>query len=330
MSLMNYNIITEYFNFSKSCVNNYLKKILGKYYDRDTAERYLKVYMDSRYFGKYSKEYVEFSDNVRNNLNYIYKLYERRDTDKKMYYTIKAFDFIYYFDNVIECESINKIIDEVETFRKDELGINKNKKFNNDLFEMVKADLIKKKEYLDTINSDKFNFDYDVTTMENVYEIRINQNLKFPVVYNSVMIDKVFNSADIAQRRATIEFAFGALKVLKDIIKGIFTFEYLVQYPSGISKKKTLYNKLFSILDNDILKDRVVIKINYTDFIEEKESIYENMRAGYKFAVVLDSSFKEDENNILLLKVFKYIIAQGNNQFRFLDNLRNVIYMEDR
>ncbi len=327
---MNYNIITEYFNFSKTCVNNYLKKILGKYYDREIADKYIKVYMDTRYYGKYSKDNIPFSDNVKNNLDYIYKLHERRDPEKKINYANKAFGFIYYFDNVIECESINEIIDQIEVFRKDELGINKSKKFNTDLFEMVKEDLIKKKEYLDTINSEKFNFDYDATNLENVYDIRINQSLKFPAVYNSVMIDKVFNSSDLAQRRANIEFSFGALKVLKDIIRGIFNFEYLVQYPSDISNKKTLNKKLFSILDNDMLKDRVIIKIDYDDFLKEKESIYESMRIGYKYAVILNNSFEETESNIALLTVFKYIIVNSSNKYIFVDNYRNVIYWEKR
>ena len=326
---MNNNIITEYFNFSKTCVNNYLKKILGKYYDRETGEKYLKIYMDTRYYGKYFNKNISFFDNVKNNMNYIYKLNASVDKDKKIYYTIKAFEFIYYFDNVIACDSINEIIDEIETFRKEELGINKNKKFNADLFEQVKEDLIKKKEYIDTINSDKFNYDYNMTNLEDVYDVRINQNLKFPVVYNSVMIDKVFNSKDLAQRRAMIEFSFAALIVLKDIIKGVFDFEYLINYPSEISTKKTLYSRLMSILNNEILKERITIKINYSDFLQEKEIIYNEIRHGYKFAVILDSEFRDTEEDAALLPVFKYIIVSKKKNYMHLNNYRNIIYLED-
>ncbi len=327
---MNYNIITEYFNFSKSCVNNYLKKILGKFYDREAADKYLQVYMDTRYYGKYNNPSIPFFDNVQNNLNYIYKLNERLDRDKKMLRTIKAFNFIYYFDNVKECDSIKQIIDEIEEFRKVELGLNKNKKFNNDLFELVKEDLIKKKEYIDTVNSDKFYYDFSKTSKEGVFELIINQNLKFPIVYNSVIIDKVFNSADLSQRKATIEFSFGALSVLKDIIKGEFKFEYLVTYPSDISSKKTLFNKLMSIVDNEMLKERITIKITYTDFVKEKESIYDLIRQGFKFAVILANDFEETEENLAIMAVFKYIIINKRNDFRFVNNNRNIIYQGDR
>ncbi|NLA33132.1 MAG: hypothetical protein GX864_04265, partial [Mollicutes bacterium] len=188
----------------------------------------------------------------------------------------------------------------------------------------------KKKEYLDKVNSDKFNFDFDKTNLDNVFELRINQNLKFPVVYNSVIIDKVFNSADLAQRRATIDFSFSALSVLKDIIKGEFNFEYLVNYPSAISTKKTLFNKLMSIIDNDMLKERIAIKIKYEDFISERKSIYDLIRNGYKFAIILSNDFQETEENLALLAIFKYIVLNKKNNFRYVSNNRNIIYQGDR
>ena len=69
----------------------------------------------------------------------------------------------------MECESINEKINEIEKFRKDQLNINKNKKFNIELFNMVKEDLIKKKEYIDSIDNKKFEFEYDLTNIKNLW-----------------------------------------------------------------------------------------------------------------------------------------------------------------
>lgn len=322
---MNYNIITEYINFAKSCINKYLKKILGKYYNQELSNRLLNVYINSRYYDEYLSSNQNLVYNIRENLEGTKKALINEENKKDLENIVNAFEYIYYFDNVLECPSINEKIEEVENFRKENLGINRNKKFNQDLFETIKEDLIKKKEYIDTIESKKFDFNFSLTNIKNLYDVRLTHNLKFPVVYNSVVIDKVFNSKDLTQRKGVVEFSYTALKVLKDIIKGNFEYRYLVQYPSGISKKKTLSKKMFSILDNEILKEKIFIKITYDDFNNEKNEIYSYMRSGYKFVVILDDDFKDE--NIELLSVFRYIMISKNSSSKVTSKYRNIIFV---
>lgn len=322
---MNYNIVTEYINFSKSCINKYLKKILGKYYNQELSNRLLNVYINSRYYDEYLSSNQDLAYNIKENLKGTKKAILNEENKKELENTMKVFEYIFYFDNVIECPSINEVIEEIEKFRKERLGINKNKKFNQDLFEMVKEDLIKKKEYLETIESKKFDFNFSLTNIRNLYDVKLNHNLKFPIVYNSVVIDKVFNSKDLAQRKSVVEFSYTALKVLKDIIKGNFEYKYLVQYPSAISKKKTLSKKMFSILDNDILKEKIFIKITYDDFNKEKDAIYGYMRNGYKFVIILDDDFEEE--NLKLLSIFRYIMVSKNNSSKVINKYRNIIFI---
>lgn len=322
---MNYNIVTEYINFAKSCVNKYLKKILGKHYNQDLSNRLLKVYINSRYYDVYLSSNQDLAFNIRENLIGTKDALLNDENKFELDNIIKAFEYIFYFDNVLECPSINEKITEIENFRKESLDINKNKKFNQDLFETIKEDLIKKKEYLDTIESKKFDFDCSLTNIKDLYDVTLTHNLKFPVVYNSAVIDKVFNSSELSQRKGVVEFSFSALKVLRDIIKGNFEYKYLVQYPSGISKKKTLSKKMFSILNNDLLKEKVFIKITYKDFKKEKDEIYGYMRDGYKFVVVLDNDFNEE--NIDLLSVFKYIMVDKNNTLKGINKYKNLIFI---
>ncbi len=324
---MNYNIINEYINFSKSCVNKYLKKILGKHYNQNIVSRLMKVYVDSRYYDVYLSSGKDLAFNIRDNLFNLSEKLKKQENPKEVEYTLGCFEYVFYFDNVIECESINEKIAEIEKYRKEKLGINKNKKFNIDLFNTIKDDLIKKKEYIETIDNKKFEFNCELTNILNLYDVTITQNLKFPVVYNSAVIDKIFNSSEISQRKSAVEFAFAALKVLKDVIKGDFNYKYLVKYPGGISKKKILNNKLYSILDNDMLREKVIIKIEYSNFKKEKESIYEKIRKGYKFAVILDDSFVENEDDIKLLSVFKYILLRKDSRKEVEKRYKNIVHI---
>lgn len=322
---MKYNIVTEYINFAKSCINKYLKKILGKYYNQEYASRLLNVYMNSRYFDVYLSSQSNLEVDIRENLKSSAGSIKNEENKNELKNLIKAFEYIFYFDNVVECPSINEKIDEIEIFRKEVLGINKNKKFNQDLFDTIRDDLIKKKEYLDTVESKKFDFDCTLTNIRNLYDVTLTHNLKFPVVYNSTVIDKVFNSKELSQRKAVVEFSYAALKVLKDTIKGNFEYKYLVQYPSGISKKKTLSKKMFSILDNDILKEKIFIKISYEDFEKEKDEIYSYMRDGYKFVVILEKDINVEK--IELLSIFKYIMIDKNKKIEGLSKFKNLIFI---
>lgn len=322
---MNYNIINEYISFSKICINKYLKKILGKHYNQNIVNRLLKVYVNSRYYDVYLSSGKDFANNIRENLVNLSENLKKQEDVNQVDYTIESFEYIFYFDNVIECESINDKITEIENFRKDRLNINRNKKFNIDLFETIKEDLIKKKEYIETIDNKKFEFNYELTNLNNIYDVQINQNLKFPAVYNSAIVDKIFKSSELSQRKAAIEFSFAALKVLKDVIKGNFNYKYLVKYPSGVSSKKMLTNKLFSILDNDMLREKVIIKLDYNDFKNEKESIYEKIRKGFKFAIILNDDFVEEEDNIKLLYIFKYILVKKDTKLLVEKRYNNII-----
>lgn len=316
------NIVSEYINFSRQCINRYFKKILANQYEQEIVNKLVNNYIDSRYYS--NNDNLSFL--IRTNLSKASEEFtggERKTADN----VVKTFNFIMYFDNVIECESTVKVIEAIAGFRLNVLDIETDKAFEDSLLEMVKEDLIKKKEFIDSFDAKKFDFECNLTTKDGLYDVVINQNLKFPNVYNSVVIDKVFKSKDLADKRAQLEYNFTALQVLKDIIKGNY-FEYLVSYPSGISTKEGDLEKLLAILDNEVLIDRISIKISFDDFMMEKDTIYEFMRKGYKFTTMLNNNFTEDDHNIRLLTVFKYIIVNRRNSFIEVNNYKNTIKVE--
>ena len=78
------------------------------------------------------------------------------------------------------------------------------------------------------------------------------------------------------------------------------------------------------------LMEKISMKIRYENFLENKEKIYELMRNGYKFAIILDNSFKVNYKNIEDLNMFKYIIINKNLKHYkeiqdFKNSLNNVI-----
>ena len=315
-------IVSEYISFSKQCINRYFKKILEENYHQEIVNILINNYIDSRYYSN--------SDNlpltIRTNLNKAKASFKGADLQIADN-VIKTFNFILYFDNVIECESSVKVVEAIANFRETVLSIKQNKSFNDSLLEMVKEDLIKKKEFLDSFDSDKFQFDCQLTNLDRVYDVSLNQSLKFPNVYSSRAIDKVFKSKDLAEKRSLVEYNYTALQVLRDLIQGNH-YEYLVDYPSAISEKEEDFRKLFDVLDHEMLRKRISIKISFADFLKEKSKIYEYMREGFMFVACLDNSFIEDEANLNFLKIFKFIMVKRRNSFIDINNYKNVIKVE--
>ena len=44
-------------------------------------------------------------------------------------------------------------------------------------------------------------------------------------------------------------------------------------------------------MNNDIAKDLITIKINFTDFINKKELILSLIKEGYQFALIIDDKY---------------------------------------
>ena len=68
-----------------------------------------------------------------------------------------------------------------------------------------------------------------------------------------------------------------------------------------------------NVIDNDIAKEKLVIKISYKDFISSKEEYYSKMRIGFRFALIIDEAFEGREEDFKILEAFKYIIISSKS-----------------
>ena len=82
-------------------------------------------------------------------------------------------------------------------------------------------------------------------------------------------------------------------------------------------KPQTTRNKILGILnviDNSAIQDKISLKVRYEYYLENKEKIYELMREGYRFAIILDNSFEVDYKNMENLKMFKYVLLNRESK----------------
>ena len=61
-----------------------------------------------------------------------------------------------------------------------------------------------------------------------------------------------------------------SVKVLEDIIKFNYDTNYLIDFNLSLFEKKNKLSSLLNIIDNDLLKEKISIKVNYIDYLEQQ------------------------------------------------------------
>lgn len=327
---MSINIINQYINFSKKCINKYMKFIMQKKYNQDIFDELMKTYVDVRYYDLYQHQKKSNHSNIFYYLsNKTHSLMQDETKSKIDKENIKnmflTFYYILVFDNAIDCQSAKKTIKKLNQFRIEKLNINE-ENFEEEMFNMVKEDLLRKKQYITNFENKDFNVIYNKTNIKNLYNTQLESKIKFPKIYSKYAIDKVFISKEINEQKLFIIYPIIGAKILSNIVDGQYNKQYLIDFNINLISKEKKLKRLFSFIDDDITKEKIIIKINFTDFMKYKIYFINSMKLGFNYAVIIDDNSKVDNSNIDILKFFKYIIIKANQEnYERLSKLNNVV-----
>ena len=324
---MSCNVVSNYVSFCRKCNIRYMKFFMNRYYNRDIFMEFYDVYEKVRYYNLFSLKQKGFVSNI----NYYLKskcdsLLENMDSPKDIIIikdTFYFFKYIMYFDGVKRLEmDYNEVLDSLINdmfLRYSNIDIKVCKKeFNL----MYKDDIERKNKYLLEFDTKDFELVFRRCNIKGVYDVKLEDNIKIPRLYSEFAIEKVRNSEIIREDMLNVCLYLISKNILINIINGIFDKEYLVDFDIGISDKVDKFKRLLQIIDNDISKEFICFKINYSDFNLNKDKIYELMREVFKFSVCIFDSDSIDEIEYKKLGVFKYIIVLENDlRVSKLDNV---------
>ena len=191
---------------------------------------------------------------------------------------------------------------------------------------LVKESEKKKNNFFNEYLSDTFNLELKSTNIKNVYNVLFSYNIKFPKIYSSYSINRVFKSDIISEDMCFIEYNLISKIVLDNIINKEYNKEYLVDFPFIITSKKEKTNRLLNIITNDLIRENVIIKVTYEYYTKYKSFISDLIKDGVKFAVIIDDTFDYEESSIIWLNIFTYIITNKDDVTSFDKN--KVIFKE--
>lgn len=325
---MSINVMNQYIELTKKEANDYIKAILGSKFNKKISDKYKEKYINIRYYNFNEKDYEEeeektsFKKNLAKGLTLTEEeLIEEMPEKKEIIEKLNSF---YYFflnlDNFTYGKELEEDIDKLCDLRekllnKDDIEFKKNAYEIINKYNKGKSELLAKFEN----NEDFYIKTKPYHGISNVNKVVIKHNVKLPMIYSLEAIEKAFNTGIINEDKLIIEYYLITVEIIKEIAKENFKKQYILEFAPTLFKKKKKLKSLLNIIDNDSIKDKLSLKIKYSDFLKEKENIYELTRKGLKVAIVLDEEFAVNFMNLEKLNIFSYIIV--NKKLRYYEEL---------
>ena len=328
---MTINLMNQYIELTKKQINAYLKLIFGRNFNKQYCDIYTQKYINIRYYNFYDndinrtvrKKIIEHLKKTEEDI--IINNIQDRDLIEKMRI---FFYYVLYFDNVIYYKDLRKKVEQISKL-KAKILYSKTENLVENLYNQMKEYMDKKEELINSFNSEEFFVKItNYPDKSNIYRVNLKYNLKFPPEYSEYAIDKAFNIGIINEDKLIVEYYLITTHILKDILKLNFKKRYILEFATTLLKKPKKLKSLLNIIENSAIQDKLYLKIRYEQFIENKEKIYELMRNGYKFAIILDNSFDVNFKNIESLQLFEIIII--NKSLKNYDEIiENKQYMNN-
>ncbi|MBR3163427.1 MAG: hypothetical protein IKF17_04955 [Clostridia bacterium] len=321
---MSVNIINRYIELTKKQINTYMKLVFGNMFNKDYNEQFIEKYINARYYNYYQTDINEtFRKKILSSLKDTEETLSINNiSDRELIQKMNVFfQYVLYFDEVVKCKDIKQKIERISKLRKKLLN-KTSKTFEETLYKKITESNNAKAGFIDSLKSEDFYIKLtNYPRKIDVYRVNLKHNVEVPIEYSDFAIRKAFNSGIIKEDKLIVEYYLTEELILKDILKQKFNKQYIVEFSETLFKKSKKLKSLFNIINNPASLEQIILKIQYEDYLENKEKIHDLLREGYKFAVVLDKTLTISSKDIQTLDIFKYVIL--NKQLDSYEKIKN-------
>ena len=336
---MTYNIMAEYIDYTKKFLYELLEEYFKEQYDKEMAKEYIETYIDARYNNYGGNE------NQRVFYRRIYSALQKKEeeleynADEEKHPIIKnmleTFQYIFYIDFVREIKiELREFVNQMYEKRITKFEMKRDGSLKDNLYKMIKKFREEKEKYLKSFDSEDFEL---VTTkyhlIRDVYKVDLKYNFKLPYIFSDKAIQDVYNENIVNEDKYIIEYLMLTVFNIRMILDGKFNTQYLVDFPMSLFGKTKKLDQALRIINDPAIQEKIKIKVKYRDFIIHRNEIYELMKNGYKFAVIIDDSFIISKEHIKKLEIFNFVILSKKLEYfdefqEYADQLENLIIDE--
>lgn len=303
------NIMNNYIKMIKSQITEYVKYILQNKFNKKIFDKYLDGYIYTKY-----NSYIQTNKTLKTRL--LEDLNQQEENinvlfENKNKINIQMHEIFEYIVNIEESSSnknIENLLDKLSN-KREEILKKKDENFKEEFLKLIKKFAIEKEKFFDKYESEDFSLKIsNYKTKINVQRVNINYNFNVSPLYSKFAIEKAFNTGVTNEDKLFVEYLLISIRLIKEIIKGNYTKQYILEFSETLLNKKQKLEKLLSIIDNEAIKEKMSLKIKYDAFTKYKDEIYEIINRGFKVSVILDNSFEENYENVQKIELFTYIL----------------------
>jgi hypothetical protein len=282
-------------------------------FKKDICLKFINKYVDVRYYNE--SDYNAIKDFMKRLNKELIDLVKKEENDEldELKNIVALFGYIVYFDD------INYVVEEVDLIdslvNDDIVKIEDKKELKKQINEWYKKFKKVKEAFNDTLLTNDFNL-IEKRLYRKLYYLELGYNIKISNLYSEYAIDKAYNSGIINEDKAFVTYILSSALILNNAINLDFSRHYLVDFPSTLFEKDKKRNRLISIINNNLAKKFICLKVSYADYLKNRRIINNLINDGYYFSIELDSKYTGNYNDLYL---FPYILVyEGTEEYEML------------
>ena len=311
------NIVNDYIDYDKKYLREYINIITEKKLNDKICDMIIDTYVNVRYFDMYEHIKKNPIDDIEYYvINHFKKYYDDKNREKNVPLIASALIIIRYVFLIEKYAKNKKASKNLENFEKKLVSKYDKVKVNiSNLMKIIKENTVKKERFITKLSSNTFSVIKSETNIKNVYDSFMENSIRIPDLYSEVAINRVYNSGIIYEDRMLVFYTLITREILIDMVNYNYNNHYLVSFPHSLIDKKNKLINLFKIIDLDYLKEKVVLEVTFSDYLDKKDSYDALIHDGYSLAVELDTDIND---KVTLLNIFSYIIVHNERDQKLL------------
>jgi hypothetical protein len=153
---------------------------------------------------------------------------------------------------------------------------------------------------------------------KNAIFVDLKHDFSVSKLYSEYAVEKAYSSEVVLENRTYVSLLMLSSKVLKNTLDLDFDKNYILNFPESLFEKPKKIIKYINAVDNDYLKTKIHLKIQYTDYKKYKKQINQLINQGFSICLELDDNYDMDFSCLLL---FTYIFV--NKSAKYYDIIIN-------
>ena len=323
------------------------KKEKLKVNEATIADILIDAYINSKYYEideSRKSINVKINDALKEVGTILVKKYKGKDQN----YSDKVSKYVNYLMLANDLEQIDKLFDNIQARKEN---------YNNKLLAIFKSELtsavelkdmvnsiIKVKKIHDSVINESINklmsntFDLEIQEiLENkkLYSAKLVHNINFSKVYSDYIVEKTYSEGIIAEDKILILITLLLAKIIRDILSGKQNNKYLIYVPESVYKKKNKFEKMMSMLDDEISKNSILFFNDYNEVINNKRVFKTLKKDGHNFTIGFnkDSNVKTKDSSYVGLAEYLFCDSKIMKEIDLINNIssedKNKVVKED-